>query len=102
MTEEQRNGQPGSAIPASAKTGVSPSSLEAIAEEIATYRARLPELVKEHDGEFVLIKGNEIVGFFPDESSAFREGRRRFGVVPMLGKRITANEPVIYIPNVVL
>ncbi len=102
MIEAQRNGEPGSAVPAHAKTGVSPSSVEAIAEEIATYRARLPEMVKEHDGEIVLIKGNQIVGFFADESSAYREGRRRFGNVPMLLKRITAIEPVIYIPNVVL
>jgi hypothetical protein len=102
MIEEQPNGQPGSAIPARAKIEVSPSSVEAIAEEIATYRARLSEMVEGHDGEFVLIKGNEIVGFFPDESSAFREGRRRFGIVPMLVKRITATERVIYIPNVVL
>jgi hypothetical protein len=76
--------------------------VEAIAEEFATYRAHLSEMVAEHDGEFVLIKRDEIVGFFPDVSSAFREGRRRFGIVPMLVKRITVNEPVIYIPNVVL
>jgi hypothetical protein len=100
--EERQNGQPGPAIPAGVKTGVSPSSSEAIAEEIATYQARRSEMVRDHNGEFVLIKGNEFVGFFPDESCATREGYGRFGVVPMLVKRITATEPVVYIPNVVL
>jgi hypothetical protein len=59
-------------------------------------------MVKEHEGEFVLIKGTEIVGFFADDSSALREGYRRFGVVPLLVKRITANQRVVCIPNVVL
>jgi hypothetical protein len=71
--------------------------LARIAEEIATYRARLPEMLKEHEGEFVLIKGSEIVGFFADDSAAIREGRRRFGVVDMLVKQIAAQERVVRI-----
>jgi hypothetical protein len=102
MIETQQNGQPESGIPNHAENKVSPASVEAIAEEIATYRAHRLEMVTEHEGEFVLIKGTEIVGFFLDESSAFREGRHRFGIVPMLVKQITATERVIYIPNVVL
>jgi hypothetical protein len=102
MAEAQQSGQPGSAAPNHAEKKVSPSSVEAIAEEIATYKAHKLEMVAEHEGEFVLIKGNEIIGFFPDDASAVREGRRRFGVVPMLVKQITAIERVIYIPNVVL
>ena len=57
---------------------------------------------EEYDGEYVLIKGTEIVGFFADDSSALREGYRRFAVVPPQVKRITAYEWVVYIPNVVL
>ena len=69
---------------------------------ISPGEACLPELVRDHDGEYVLIKGTEIIGFFADDASAMREGYRRFGIVPLLVKRITANERVIYIPNVVL
>jgi hypothetical protein len=93
--------QSGSAVPDRSSIGAK-WSLEALADEITTYRARLSEMVKEHEGEFALIKLTEIVGFFPDESSAVREGHSRFGISPFLIKQITASEHVIYIPNVVL
>ena len=76
-------------------------SITALAEEIATYRNRLPELLREHDGQFVLIKGTEIAGIFPDRSTALREGYRRFGIVPLLVRQITASDPAVYLPNVV-
>jgi hypothetical protein len=77
-------------------------SVAAVAQEIATYRSRLPELLRDHEGQFVLIKGTDIVGFFPDFSAALREGYRRFGVVPLLVQQIVASEPAVYLPNVVL
>jgi hypothetical protein len=76
-------------------------SVAALAEEIATYRSRLPELLREHEGQFVLIKGAEIAGIFPDRSAALREGYRRFGVVPLLVRQIAPSEPAVYLPNVV-
>jgi hypothetical protein len=72
-----------------------------IAEEIATYRAHLQEMAREHTDEFVLIKGKEIIGFFPDYTSAIQEGYRRFGRAPFLVKEVTFPERVVYIPNVV-
>lgn len=75
--------------------------LEALAGDLATYRAHLADMAKEHEGEYVLIREGEIIGFFPDFSAAVREGYRRFGLVPFLAKEVTAIEPVYYIPNVV-
>jgi hypothetical protein len=75
--------------------------LEALAGDIATYRAHLAEMAKEHDGQYVLIREGKIVGFFPDFTAAVREGYRLFGLVPFLAKEIAATEPVYYIPNVV-
>jgi hypothetical protein len=72
-----------------------------IAMEIATYKTRLPELLA-REGEYVLIKGDQIIGFYKSFETAYRAGRRRFGLGPMLVKQITAVEPVVYIPNVVL
>ena len=76
-------------------------ALAALAEEIATYRDRLPQLLREQAGRFVLIKGASILGTFPDRSTALREGYRRFGVVPFLVRQIADPEPVVYLPNVV-
>ena len=76
-------------------------SIAALADEIATYRGHLPELLREYEGRFVLIKGTEIAGIFPDRSTALREGYRRFGIVPLLVRQIAASDPAVYLPNVV-
>jgi hypothetical protein len=76
-------------------------TLAVLAEEMAAYRGRLPTLLREHDGQFVLIKGTEVIGVFHDRSQALREGYQRFGVIPFLVRQITASGPVVYLPNVV-
>ncbi len=76
-------------------------ALAVLAEEMAAYHDRLPALLREHEGEFVLIKGTDVIGVFHDRSQALREGYRRFGVIPFLVRQITASEPVVYLPNVV-
>jgi hypothetical protein len=76
-------------------------ALAELTEETATYRARLPELLRGQEGQYVLIKGTTIAGVFPDRSAALREGYRRFGIVPFLVRQIAASEPVVYLPNVV-
>jgi hypothetical protein len=65
-----------------------------LAEELACYEANRPGWLGQHEGEFVLIKGPQVVGFFPDHESALEEGYRRFGVVPLLVKQILQVEPV--------
>jgi hypothetical protein len=63
------------------------AALAVLAEEIATYGHHLPQLMREDAGRFVLIKGADILGTFPDgprrcekvtvgsESSRFLSGR---------------------------
>jgi hypothetical protein len=100
MGETLRNGPVVGAIP-DRPDGERVDRLAEIAQETATYRARLPELLA-HEGQFVLIKGDQVIGFYEDSSAALREGYRRFGLVPLLVKKIAAVEPVVYIPNVEL
>ncbi len=50
-----------------------------LTEEWDTYRREVGRLIAEgHEGKFVLIHGNEILGFFDNEAQAFAEGYRRF------------------------
>ncbi len=77
------------------------AGLAALTNETAAYHAHLPRLLREHSGQFVLIKGDEVVGIFPDRSSALEDGYRRFGIVSFLVREISDNHPVIYLPNVV-
>lgn len=74
--------------------------LAALAAERAAFRSHLPELAREHDGEFVLIKGGEIIGTFDHHETALREGYRKFGIVPFLVRQVAAFEPAVYLPNV--
>ena len=97
MSDETGNGPVMGVVPAH-PNGEREDPMAEIAQEIATYRSRLPELLA-HEGEFVLIKGDQVIGFFDDFSAALREGYRRFGLVPLLVKKIAAVEPVIYIPR---
>ncbi len=101
MIEAQGQARRGSSADDETK-GTVDVSVAALAEEMATYRRCLPELLREHEGEFVLIKGTEIAGIFPDRSAGLREGYRRFGIVPLLVRQITASDPAVYLPNVVL
>jgi hypothetical protein len=76
-------------------------ALAVLAQEIATYRDHLPQLLREQAGRFVLIKGVDVLGTFPERSAALREGYRRFGVAPFLVRQIADPDPVVYLPNVV-
>ncbi len=99
MNEKTANGSIGAAD-ADHPVRKASDYVDDLAVEIATYRARLPELLA-HEGKYVLIKGDEVIGFYKTSRAAVRAGRRRFGLVPMLVKKVVAVEPVIYIPNVV-
>lgn len=44
--------------------------------EIATLNAHHAQLLKEHEGEYVSIVGDQIVGCFADAGDAWREGTK--------------------------
>ena len=64
--------------------------------ELETYRRKRPEL-KEHEGKFVLINGEEIVDFFSTYEDAIKAGYQRFKLEPFLVKQVHAAEPVFFI-----
>lgn len=70
--------------------------------EQAVYRAHLRRWLGEHEGEYVLIKGDEVMGFFATRDEALAAGYARFGVVPLFVKQVAAAEPIHHIPNVIL
>jgi hypothetical protein len=62
--------------------------------ELEIYSAKLPELLEQHEGEFVLIYGETVAGFFCTHEDAVDAGRQRFGLVPFLVKQVLAVEPL--------
>ena len=69
----------------------------ALEKELETYKTKLPEL-KEHEGKFVLIHGDEIVDKFSSYEDAIKEGYKKFGLNdPFLVKQIHSLEQVQFI-----
>jgi len=72
-----------------------------LAEEVRTYESHLPGWL-DREGHFGLIKGHEILGFFPVYESAMEAGYRQVAEGPFLVKLITQFEPIYNLGNVVL
>jgi hypothetical protein len=83
-----------------------PSMLEGDAEaplatELITDRDRLDELLQ-HEGEFVVIEGREIAGFFRDRRSAVETAIAAHGPVPCLVDKVVEKEPIRQIGRAIL
>ena len=68
--------------------------------EFDYYLAHLPEWY-DHEGEHVLIHGQEHFGFFATRNAALEEGFRRFGWVPFLVKQVQRDEKPIQLGGVI-
>ncbi|OIO21354.1 hypothetical protein COV61_00510 [Candidatus Micrarchaeota archaeon CG11_big_fil_rev_8_21_14_0_20_47_5] len=60
--------------------------------EIETYEANKEDLLREHEGEFVLIHNEKVIDTFKSQEDAIRLGIKRFGNVPFLVKKIELHE----------
>ena len=65
----------------------------ALEKELETYKAKFHEW-KEHEGKFVLIRGDDVVEFFSTYEDAIKIGYDRFKLAPFLVKQIQAVEVV--------
>jgi hypothetical protein len=68
-------------------------NVDALADELVTYRDHLKDLLK-NKGQFVLIKGHEVIGIFGARDDALKEAVSRFRDAPVLIKQIVAKEAV--------
>jgi hypothetical protein len=66
----------------------------ALEKEIATYTRMKADLLKSHEGKFVLIHGEEFCGAYDTAENAYVEGVKRFGQEPFLVKKVTTQEEV--------
>lgn len=73
----------------------------ALEKELETYRKKLSEL-KDFEGKFVLIRGEDIIDTFSSYEDAMKEGYAKFGVnTPFLVKQIHSIEQVQFITRFV-
>ncbi len=70
--------------------------------EQAVYDAKLSVWLSDHEGEFVVIKGEEVDGFYESRDEALAAGYSRFGIGPLFVKQVSSSEPVHHIPNALI
>lgn len=73
----------------------------ALEKELETYYQKLTELKAEHEGQFVLIHGDEVVDTFSSYDDAIKAGYQRFQLEPFLVKKIQALEQVQFVSRFV-
>jgi hypothetical protein len=69
-----------------------------LGEELKHYQAIWDELLKTTEGQFVLVKGSELLETFPSWDEAYAFGLDRLGNQPFLIKQVLAKEPVHWMP----
>ena len=70
--------------------------------ELAYFESIKADLLKHHEGKFALIVGEEQLGIFDNPEDAYTYGIEQKGNIPMLIKKIQSDEPIDYIPAMVL
>lgn len=73
----------------------------ALEQELATYKAKLAELLQ-HEGKFVLIHGEDVVDFFAAYEDAIKAGYQHFKLEPFLVKQINVVEAIHYFTRPIL
>src|SRR5689334_19262754 len=63
---------------------VMPSNGNGLREELAYFEANRAKWLGRYEGQYTVIKGDQVAGFFPTLEEAYEEGLVRFGHVPML------------------
>ncbi|HKI16390.1 MAG TPA: hypothetical protein VKA15_00840 [Isosphaeraceae bacterium] len=74
---------------------------QTLVEELTTYRDNLDELLK-RKGDYVLIKGRQVIGIFTDRQEAIEKADDLFGEEPALVKQIVARERIHSFGGIIL
>jgi len=67
---------------------------ECLTTELATYLRHKDELVRESEGKYVVVHGDEVVGVWDTYEDALRAGYEKVGLEPFLVKQVRSIEQV--------
>ena len=65
---------------------------DSLQTELNLFAEKLPELLRQAEGKFALIKGRELLGIYDTELAAVRAGYERLGNEAFLVKRVVEAE----------
>lgn len=75
---------------------------EVLSVELKTYEANFESLIGAHDGKFVLIHKNKVLGTFDSQMDAVMWGYRELGNTPFLVKQVTKVDiPLSFVSNLI-
>lgn len=60
-------------------------------EEVRTYESLVAQWA-EHEGQFVLIRGTDVIGFYPSYEEALTAGYERFGVATFFVREVSPDQ----------
>jgi len=66
--------------------------------ELKFYQKNKQEYLKSYSNQFVLIKGEELIGAFSTDAEAYRTGVQRFGNQPFFIKQVVEDESSVSYP----
>ena len=75
------------------------ASIDALKKELEVYERMREELLEKYRGKVVVIKDGKLVGVYDNEEEAFRDVVEKYGLVPVLIKRVTEKEKPEEIPS---
>jgi hypothetical protein len=71
---------------------VQASLSHALDTELAYFAAHRSHLLDKHDGQWVLIQGHRLLGYYDSQIDAINSGYQRLGNVPFLARRVEAKD----------
>ncbi len=71
-------------------------------KELEFFKSRYEDLISHYEGQFVLIKGDSLLGSFTTEAEAYEAGLNQLGNQPFLIKRVIKGEEIDRAPALVL
>lgn len=69
-----------------------------LAKETAYFEHHVQEWLSIHLSEWVLIRGEELEGFFETHAEAYRVGVQKYGNTPFLVRQVTGDGSTVNIP----
>ena len=70
--------------------------------EIDFFEKNRAQWLKQHPGNWVLVKGSDLLGVFPTQEEALSEGARLVGLQSFLVRPLVETEEDVYIPALAL
>lgn len=71
-------------------------------QEQSVFDRNLPEWLAPREGQWVVIHGEDVVGFYPSAKEGYLDALDRFGETPFLLREVTARSQRITVPMVYL